>query len=104
MQEFIKGFALSTKIQNLPIFEMRIGIHTGPVIAGVVGNRKFVYDVWGDTVNLASQMEQRGEVGKINISGNTFALVRDNFSCTYRGKISAKNKGEVDMYFVEEKL
>ena len=103
MQEFIKGFALSTKIQNLPIFEMRIGIHTGPVIAGVVGNRKFVYDIWGDTVNLAAQMEQRSEVGKINISGTTFALVREHFNCTYRGKISAKNRGEVDMYFVEGK-
>ena len=103
MQEFIKGFALSTKIQNLPIFEMRIGIHTGPVIAGVVGNRKFVYDIWGDTVNLAAQMEQRSEAGKINISGTTFALVREHFNCTYRGKISAKNRGEVDMYFVEGK-
>jgi class 3 adenylate cyclase len=104
MQEFIKGFALSTKIQNLPIFEMRIGIHTGPVIAGVVGNRKFVYDIWGDTVNLAAQMEQRSEVGKINISGTTFALVREHFNCTYRGKISAKNRGEVDMYFVDGKV
>jgi class 3 adenylate cyclase len=99
----MKGFALSSKIQNLPAFEMRIGIHTGPVIAGVVGIRKFVYDIWGDTVNLAAQMEQRGEVGKINISGNTYALVKGDFLCTYRGKIPAKNKGEIDMYYVEKK-
>ncbi|MBS1608572.1 MAG: response regulator [Bacteroidetes bacterium] len=104
MQEFMRGFALSSRIQNLPVFDMRIGIHTGPVIAGVVGNRKFVYDIWGDTVNLAAQMEQRGEPGKINISGCTYELVKDMFPCSYRGKISAKNRGEVDMYFVDIKL
>ncbi|MGC4035510.1 MAG: adenylate/guanylate cyclase domain-containing protein [Chitinophagaceae bacterium] len=104
MQEFILSFAHATNIQNIPIFEMRIGIHTGPVIAGVVGNRKFAYDIWGDTVNLASQMEQRGEAGKINISGSTFELVRNHFNCTYRGKIFAKNRGEVDMYYVEGKV
>ena len=103
MQEFIKGFALSCKIQNLPTFEIRIGIHTGPVIAGVVGIRKFAYDIWGDTVNLASQMEGLGVAGKVNISGDTYALVKDHFSCTHRGKIPAKSRGEIDMYFVEEK-
>ena len=103
MQEFIKGFALSCKIQNLPTFEIRIGIHTGPVIAGVVGLRKFAYDIWGDTVNLASQMQELGEVGKINISGSTHDLVKDHFYCKHRGKIHAKGKGEIDMYFVEGK-
>ena len=71
------------------------------MVAGVVGIRKFAYDIWGDTVNLASQMEQRSEPGKINISGSTYALIKGEFVCTYRGKIEAKSKGEVDMYFVE---
>ena len=82
-------------------FEIRIGIHTGPVVAGIVGVKKFAYDIWGDTVNIASKMESSGEAGKINISGDTYELVKDKFSCTYRGKIEAKNKGEIDMYFVE---
>ena len=102
MQQFIEGFGISSRIQNLPTFEMRIGIHTGPVIAGVVGLRKFAYDIWGNTVNLASQMEQRGEPGKVNISGDTFQIIKDHFICTYRGKIPTKNRGEIDMYFVEK--
>jgi adenylate cyclase len=81
-------------------FEMRIGIHTGPVVAGIVGSRKFAYDIWGDTVNLAARMEQNSEPGKINISKDTFEKVKDRYTCTYRGKVTAKNKGEVDMYFV----
>ena len=86
---------------NAPVFEIRIGIHTGPVVAGIVGTRKFAYDIWGDTVNIAARMESSGEAGKINISASTFDLVKDKFTCVYRGKIKAKNKGEIDMYFVE---
>ena len=73
----------------------------GPVIAGIVGVKKFAYDIWGDTVNIASRMESSGEAGKVNISGATYALVNEKFNCLHRGKIQAKNKGEIDMYFVE---
>ncbi len=81
---------------------VRIGIHTGPVVAGIVGVKKFAYDIWGDTVNIASRMESSGEEGKVNISGATYELVKDKFNCTHRGKIQAKNKGEIDMFFVEQ--
>jgi adenylate cyclase len=82
-------------------FEIRIGIHTGPVVAGIVGVKKYAYDIWGDTVNVAARMEQNSDAGKINISGNTYELVKDKFKCVHRGKIQAKNKGEIDMFFVE---
>ncbi len=85
-------------------FEFRIGIHTGQLVAGVIGIRKFAYDIWGDTVNMAARMEQCSEAGKINISGTTYDLVKDKFACIYRGKIEAKNKGEIDMYFVEKAI
>ncbi|MBK9250043.1 MAG: adenylate/guanylate cyclase domain-containing protein [Ignavibacteria bacterium] len=83
------------------VFEMRIGIHSGSVVAGIVGAKKFAYDIWGDTVNIASRMESSGEEGKINISGATYELVKNHVTCIPRGKVHAKNKGEIDMYFVE---
>jgi class 3 adenylate cyclase len=86
---------------NEPFWEIRIGIHTGPIVAGVVGKKKFAYDIWGDTVNTASRMESSGTPGKINISGATYEIVKDFFEFTYRGKVQAKNKGAIDMYYVE---
>ncbi|MCO6499985.1 MAG: hypothetical protein J5I47_06355 [Vicingus serpentipes] len=79
---------------------LRIGIHTGGVIAGVVGIKRFAYDIWGDSVNIASRIEAAGDVGKVNISGATYELVKEFFTCEYRGEIKAKNKGKIDMYFV----
>jgi len=83
-------------------FEIRIGIHSGPVVAGIVGVKKFAYDIWGDTVNTAARMEQSGEAGKVNISETTFHLVKGVFACGHRGLVMAKNKGVLDMYFVEK--
>ncbi|MEP7321281.1 MAG: adenylate/guanylate cyclase domain-containing protein [Saprospiraceae bacterium] len=82
-------------------FKIRIGIHSGPLVAGIIGVKKFAYDIWGDTVNTAARMEQNSESGKINISGVTYEIVKDKVVCIHRGKIAAKNKGEVDMYFVQ---
>jgi len=83
-------------------FGIRIGVNSGSVIAGIVGVKKFAYDIWGDTVNIAARMEQHGETDRINISQSTYELVKNDFSCTYRGDISAKNKGEIAMYFIDK--
>ena len=82
-------------------FEIRIGIHSGNVVAGIVGVKKFAYDIWGDTVNIAARMEQNSEPGKINVSQSTYDLVKDKFNCNFRGALPAKNKGDLNMYFVE---
>ena len=81
-------------------FRIRIGIHTGPVVAGVVGLKKFAFDIWGDTVNIASRLEANSEVGKINVSENTYRHIKDEVSCISRGKVAVKNAGEIEMYFV----
>jgi len=104
MQEFMRDLSQQRKQQGRQFFEIRVGIHTGPVIAGVVGHSKFQYDIWGDTVNIAARMEQNSEAGKINISQATYNFVKESYRCTHRGKIRAKNIGEVDMYFVEDSL
>ncbi|WP_297693986.1 adenylate/guanylate cyclase domain-containing protein [uncultured Eudoraea sp.] len=83
-------------------YEIRIGINTGPVVAGVVGTQKFAYDIWGDTVNVAARMETNSETGKINVSENTYELIKDEFECEYRGKMKVKNKGMMKMYYVNK--
>ncbi len=102
MQEFLEDYKQERSRLSLPFFEARIGIHTGPVVAGVVGVNKFAYDIWGDTVNIASRMESNCEEGKVNISASTYGLIRYKFDCHYRGKVAAKNKGEIDMYYVSK--
>jgi class 3 adenylate cyclase/tetratricopeptide (TPR) repeat protein len=101
IRDFMEKTSKERAAKGQAYWQLRIGINTGHVVAGVVGKNKFAYDIWGDAVNVASRMESSGEPGKINISGETYELVRDKFACTYRGKVMAKNKGEVDMYFVE---
>ncbi len=85
-------------------WKMRIGIHSGSLIAGVVGKKKFTYDIWGSTVILASRMEEVGEIGKINISATTCDFVHNMFDCEYRGKVNVEGQGDLDMYFVGEEI
>jgi adenylate cyclase len=106
MQAFMDKHRREQLARGLPILTMRVGIHTGPVVAGVVGRRKFAYDIWGDTVNTAARLESSGEVGKVNISGSTYALVRHLADLRFiqRGLVHAKGKGLMEMYYVESSV
>ncbi len=105
MQRFISMRKVEMDAIGKHAFQMRLGIHTGPIVAGIVGVKKFQYDIWGDTVNTASRMESNGEGGKVNISKTTYDLLKDDksFAFEIRGKIKAKGKGEIEMYFVERR-
>ena len=97
MQDYMKQL----RQKNVNIWDLRIGVHTGAVIAGVVGHKRVSYDIWGDTVNTASRMESSGEVGKVNISGQTYEMIKEFFICEYRGRMPVKYKGDIDMFFVK---
>jgi class 3 adenylate cyclase len=100
MKAYMKNLKETSELEGMKFWDIRIGIHTGTVVAGVVGQKKLSYDIWGDTVNTASRMESSGEAGKINISGTTYEFVKEFFSCEFRGKMPVKYKGELEMYFV----
>ena len=104
IQTFVSDLAIRKKAKGQNCFEVRIGINSGPVVAGIVGTKKFQYDIWGDTVNTASRLESGGEIGKINISESTYQLVKGHFNCEYRGEVEAKGKGKVKMYFVNDEV
>jgi adenylate cyclase len=105
MQEFMIRRKHEREALRLPAFEMRLGIHTGPIVAGIVGVKKFHYDIWGNTVNIASRMESSGVVGRVNISHSTYERIKDDpdliFEC--RGDIETKNMGRLVMYFADRK-
>ena len=102
MQEFVLARKKARETAGQQAFDMRVGLHSGPLVAGIVGIKKFQYDIWGDTVNTAARMESAGQVGRVNISQTTYELIHagTGFSFENRGKIEAKGKGEMDMYFV----
>jgi class 3 adenylate cyclase/CheY-like chemotaxis protein len=100
IQDYMNKLNDQKVLKKEPVWELRVGVHTGPLVAGVVGRKKFAYDIWGETVNVASRMEKTGHVGMVNISGVTYEYIKDFIDCDYRGKIEAKNIGKIDMYFV----
>ena len=104
IQGFMEGLAIQRRLEEKPFFEARIGIHTGPLVAGIVGIKKFAYDIWGDTVNLASRMETNGEAGKVNISETTYQLINPLFRCVYHRQYTETDGEDINMYFVEEYL
>jgi adenylate cyclase len=104
IQAFLKSLKMEREKKGQVFFEARIGIHTGPLVAGVVGSKKFAYDVWGDTVNVAARLESNGYAEKVNISATTYALLKSEFNCENRGLIAIKNLGNLEMYFVNGQI
>ena len=104
IQDYILKMNLKRKAKGQTPWDIRIGIHAGPVVAGVVGRKKYAYDIWGSTVNIASRMESNGAPGQINISSAMYDIIKDKYVCSHRGKIYAKNVGEIDMYFLEHEI
>ncbi|MCP4130023.1 MAG: PAS domain S-box protein [bacterium] len=102
LQNIIKETKKLREEQGRKYWQIRIGIHTGPVLAGVVGDWKFTYDIWGDSVNIAARMEESSLPGKVNVSQSTYELIKDFFECSHRGKVTAKNMGQMDMYLVDK--
>lgn len=98
---FMERYKEEQQAAGKPYFDIRIGVHSGPVVAGIVGTKKFAYDIWGDTVNIAMHMESSGTVEKVNISAATYRLVKDRFRCTYHDLIDAGNNEKIEMFFVE---
>ena len=101
IQDFVERYNVRRAEKSLEPWEIRIGVHIGPIVAGVVGKKKYAYDIWGSAVNIASRMESNGTPGKVNISADTYEIIKEWFDCSYRGKIYAKNLGDLDMYYVE---
>lgn len=101
IKQYMENLKKERELEGLPFWDIRIGVHTGELTAGVVGKHRLAYDIWGDTVNIAHRMESSSEAGQINISGTTHTFVKEFFDCSYRGKIKAKHKGLVDMYYVD---
>jgi len=101
MQQYLQGLIKSNRFKEIKLWDIRFGIHTGPVFAEENPRKKHPYDIWGETVNIASRMQSSGEIGRVNISGNTYELIREYFICQYRGKMPVKYRGDLDMYFIE---
>ena len=104
IQGFLKQYAQKRRDEGKQHFEARIGIHFGPVVAGVVGTKKFAYDIWGDTVNTAARLEEVCEAGRINIGAAAMEVVKSEFEWEYRGKIATKNKAEMEMYYIKKNI
>ncbi len=104
IQEFMREHKCQRIKEGKVPVEMRLGIHTGPVVAGIVGAKKFAYDIWGETVNTASRIEHSGEAGKVNISAATYARIKNNFICTSRGQVEIKHNKFIEMYFIDSSI